>query len=271
MRYIIAPLDLTTEQREVYFLLYSKMDFNTNLVKYTLNQLANDSNAKLELTKKKVGLIIKNFISNELLSITKKGSKGNPTIYKISNIKELNLGTQRELKGNLKGTQRELKRNLKPSNNNGLNTIEEHKRNLKETQKYFKGNLNVTPIIDIDKDKENKYADTQEIFNCWNESNAGIKHGEVFYNNNKNKIKTYIKKYGKEEIIKCIERLSLAVNKKDYFYNNRWNIINFFKQENGIKNWQDEGQLWNQFKDSKESKTEIKKEYDPYANMHRFN
>ena len=153
-------------------------------------------------------------------------------------------------------------------------TKNQQRGNKEVTKNQQRGNKEVTPNKN-DKNKKNdkndKYADAQEIFNYWNESNAGIKHGEVFYNNNKNKIKTYIKKYGKEEIIKCVKRLSLAVNKKDYFYNNRWNIINFFKQENGIKNWQDEGQLWNQFKDSKESKTEIKKEYDPYANMHRFN
>jgi len=151
---MVAPLDLNTEEFEIYRLLYVKADFETMLVRYTLEQLATDSNSKLLLTKKKVSTIIKKFISEKFISIIKKGSKGNATLYEINKIKDINLGTQRELKRNLKGTQRKLKSNLKPSTINGLDTIEELKGNLKETQKELKGNSKVPPINDIEKDKE---------------------------------------------------------------------------------------------------------------------
>ena len=160
---MIAPLDLTTEQLEIYKLLYSKMNFDDYLVKYTLEQLATDSNPILLLTKKKVNRIIKNFIVENFLTVITTGSKGNPTIYKVSKIKVL----FEEHKGNTKETQRELKGNLKGTNEtsdtNALECVEEHKGNLKGTQRELKGNLKVTPINDKDKEKD-KYID---IFNYY--------------------------------------------------------------------------------------------------------
>lgn len=85
---MIAPLDLTTEEFEVYRLLYTKIDFNTFEIKYTLDQIVVDSNPKLFLTKKKVSKIIKDFIKNGFLNEIRKGVKGKPTIYKMIKIKE---------------------------------------------------------------------------------------------------------------------------------------------------------------------------------------
>jgi uncharacterized phage protein (TIGR02220 family) len=79
---------MTTEEREIYFLLYKKMNFNTFQVKYTLEQLALDSSSKLELTKRKINTIIKNLLEKNYLQIVRKGVKGKPTIYKIVKIQE---------------------------------------------------------------------------------------------------------------------------------------------------------------------------------------
>lgn len=255
MRYIIAPLDLTTEQREIYFLLYSKMDFNSFTVKYTLNQLVLDSNPKLELTKKKISKIIKDFITDGLLKEIRKGVRGNPTLYEVLKIKE-QIGNKYETNKEPIGTNRE-------QINVDITKIEPHQGTNKEligTNREQIGNKKVTPINDKDKEKDNNiYTDAKQIFDYWNESKAGITHNDKTFSKNKIKINTAIKKYGKDEILKCIKRLSLAVNKKDYYYSNKWNIMNFFKQSNGINNWQDEGQLWNQFKSKNNIETETNK------------
>jgi len=212
----MAPLDLTTEEFEIYRLLYKKADFDTMLVKYTLDQLVVDSNSKLELTKKKVSLITKRFISDNLLTVIRKGSKGNPTIYEISNIKDLNLGTQKELKG----TQRELKGNLKPSNGEGLHDGEEHKGNLKE----HKGNTKVTPIKDKEKDKENIYSDINEIRKCY----PGKKAKSIA----DRKLPKLVKQYGKEQLINTIRRYKEDVE---------------MQRKGGFKtlNFKNEGTFWN--------------------------
>jgi len=148
---MIAPLDLSTEEREIYWLLYRRMDFNTFEVKYTLDQLAYDSSQKLELTKKKVSTIIKKFMVEDLLTVISKGTKGNPTIYLITKMADV-----KEHKGNLTDTQKKLKGNLKGTNEisdtNTLDDVKELKGNTKETQRELKGNTKVTPTNDIDKE-----------------------------------------------------------------------------------------------------------------------
>lgn len=247
-----SPLDLTTESFEVYRLLYSKMDFDTFLVKYTLDQLAVDSNSKLLMTKKKVSTIINNFIDESLLTVVKKGSKGNATIYELTKISELNLGTQRELKGNSKETQEKRKGNLTSSNTSVSEGVEERKSNLKETQKELKGNSKVTPIIDKDIDKEKDkeiHTPEKEIFDYWNSKQGTIISQEKSFD--KGKITTAIKKYKKEGIVEAIDRMNKALLDTDYFYSNRWNIYNFLKQANGITNWLNDGQYWNNYLEEK--------------------
>lgn len=151
---MIAPLDLSTEQMEVYKLLYSRMDFESYLVKYTLEQIVTDSNNKLLLTKKKASLIIKDFINKNLLTIVEKGSRGNATVYKVIKISEV----LEKRKSTLKDIQTEFKGNLIETNEsndtNDLYDIEKPKGNLIETQTESKGNLKVTPINDKEIDKE---------------------------------------------------------------------------------------------------------------------
>jgi len=219
---MIAPLDLSTEEREIYWLLYRRMDFDTFKVKYTLEQLAYDSSQKLELTKKKVSTIIKKFIAEDFLTVTSKGTKGNPTIYLITKMADI-----KEHKGNLTDTQKKLKGNLKGTNEisdtNVLDDVEEHKGNLKETQRELKGNTKVTPINDIDKEND-IYSSISEIRSLY----LGTKSKAVA----DKKIPVLIKKYSKGELIRGIERYNKYVKEerkkgfKDLKYKNEstyWN------------------------------------------------
>jgi len=198
---MIAPLDLSTEEREIYWLLYRRMDFDTFKVKYTLEQLAYDSSQKLELTKKKVSTIIKKFIAEDFLTVISKGTKGNPTIYLITKMADI-----KEHKGNLTDTQKKLKGNLKGTNEvsdtNTLDDVKELKGNLKETQRELKGNTKVTPTNDIDKEND-IYSTIAEIRSLYlgtkKKANADLK------------IPPLLKKYSKAELIRGIERYNKYV------------------------------------------------------------
>jgi len=201
---MIAPLDLSTEEREIYWLLYRRMDFDTFEVKYTLEQLAYDSSQKLELTKKKVSTIIKKFISEDLLTVLSKGTKGNPTIYLVTKMADI-----KEHKGNLTDTQKKLKGNLKGTNEisdtNTLDDIKELKGNLKETQRELKGNTKVTPTNDTDKEND-IYSSISEIRSLY----LGTKSKAVA----DKKIPVLIKKYSKGELIRGIERYNKYVKEE---------------------------------------------------------
>jgi len=182
------------------------MDFDTYLVKYTLDQLATDSNPILLLTKKKVNRIIKNFITGKMLTVEITGTKGNPTIYKVTKMKDL----YEEHKGNECDTQRERIENAKgtnkPSNINTLKGIEEHKGNELGTQKERIRNTKVTPINDIDKDKDIYIVQAEELW-CLYPNKKG--KGKVI-----NKIPKLIKAEGIKQMKICIERYKDELKKE---------------------------------------------------------
>lgn len=149
MRYIIAPLDLTTEQREIYFLLYSKMDFNTFKTKYTLQQLSDDSNPRLGLTRKKISKIIKDFIEENLLIEMQKGTKGKPTIYEIIKIRE-QISNECETNKEQIGTN---KKQINVENSGVEHCRGTNKEQIGTNRKQIR-NKSVTPINDKEKEKE---------------------------------------------------------------------------------------------------------------------
>lgn len=244
MRYIIAPLDLTDEQSHIYKLLYKKADFKTREVKYTKEQLLVDSNPIFKLTIQKIRTILKYFIKENFLREIHKGSKGHPTVYEIVTIKELmfnqqlnnNNATTKQLLTNYKEVEAPMSTEIDQQlNNSNITTIQQLNNNpIKEKEK------------DKEKDKEYIYTLEKEIFDYWNSKVGTVTSKETSFD--KNKITTITKKYKKEEVFKAIDRLDNAVLDKDYYYNFKWNIYKFFKQANGISNWLDDGQLFNDFK-----------------------
>lgn len=92
----------------------------------------------------------------------------------------------------------------------------------------------------------NIYIHEREIFDYWNSKKGTVTSNENSFD--KNKIATAIKNLKKEEIVKAIDRLDKAVLDTNYYYNFEWNIYKFFKQANGISNWLEDGQLWNDYK-----------------------
>ena len=132
--YMIIPLGMTDEEEQIYKMLYKKADFESMETKYTTSQLVADSNPIFNLTVKKVGRILKNLIDIGYLIVIKTGSKGNPTIYKIVKLIDINEDIE---EGKLKENQREIKRKLK-----GNPIKEKEKENEKE-------DIIKTPILDL--------------------------------------------------------------------------------------------------------------------------
>lgn len=87
---MIIPLGLTDEQEHIYTRMYKRCNFDSMEVRYTVKQLVDDSNKCFNLTTQKVRTILKFLIKNNYILEISKGSKGNPTTYKIAKIQQLN-------------------------------------------------------------------------------------------------------------------------------------------------------------------------------------
>lgn len=249
MRYITAPLDLTIEELEIYRLLYTKSNFENMSVKYTLDQLVMDSDKRLLLTKTKVSRIINNFLKSNYININKKGSKGNPTIYKINKIKDLFETQTNTTETQINITETQTK--LKDIDYQGIDDNCQTQTNTTETNIGLKRNANLIPINDKDNDKDkeiNKHLSEKEIFEHWNFKKGTISHQDKMFDDKKGLITTAIKKFGKNKIMTAINRLDSIVLSKNCKYEYKWSLFDFIKQGNGIPRWLDDGQLWNNYK-----------------------
>ena len=168
------------------------------------------------------------------------------------------------------------KRGMLEQKNKGIPMKRYFKLNYEEIQKQvFKNFKNCnskileTSFSKIEKNKEsiinkldketNINIDVQDIFNYWIEKKAGIHHRKLT-DEMITAINSKIKKYGKDKVIISIKRLSEAYNDKNYYYKHEWSLVNFIKQSNGVPNWFDEGQLYNDYKKTNKNSKEIKSE-----------
>ena len=161
---MIIPIDLSIDELEVYRLLYSKVDFETFLVQYTLDQLALDSDKKLLLTKKKVSGIINRFVFNGFIKIVDKGVKGKPTTYKIIKLNQERIGTEL-------GTNRErIGTNTKQIviENIGIDSISGTNKEQIGIESERIGNELVPPISNSKSKSKNNiiYSDNHDLNSC---------------------------------------------------------------------------------------------------------
>lgn len=97
------------------------------------------------------------------------------------------------------------------------------------------------------KNVKNGKKDIYSVFDYWNTKSSLVNHkkntSEI-----EESISKALKKYTVEIIREAIDRLDRANLDSEYFYQNRWALVNFLTQKNGIKNWIDEGQEWERYK-----------------------
>lgn len=92
------------------------------------------------------------------------------------------------------------------------------------------------------------------IFNHWNKQNiSNISELDLRVRESINKA---LGKYSFESIIKAISNYS-EVYHSDYFYNIKWNLNNFLTNSKAIDKFQDNGQMWQQYMESKFGKESV--------------
>lgn len=142
---------------------------------------------------------------------------------------------------------RKKRANDKLAGNNVTKMLPKCSKNVTQSKSKSK-----SKSIELDKDKD---IDERKIFDYWNSKEGVVKSQKRSFN--KGKISTAIKKYGKDDILKAIDRLNKAVLDANYYYSFKWNLFKFLKQGNGISNWLDDGQLWNDYSEKGENKNGI--------------
>jgi len=207
-RYMKAPLDATIEELNIYTLLYKKADFNSWLADYTLEQLAVDSHRKLDLSVKMVRRIIDKLVNLGYIEVVKKGSKGNPTIYKVKSYAIY------EDEGQLKGKQRADKGQLKDTNDEPIPTLIGEVGQSKGNQRATKGQTKGNPIIkskketEINKDIESSFEQVYSLF-----SRKGGKQDAL------NSYVKLLKDYTHEQLLECVKIFNQSDKSKgEYAY-----------------------------------------------------
>lgn len=112
---------------------------------------------------------------------------------------------------------------------------EEGQKSIKKASKKHQKSTNNNDNNDINK-----------IYSLWNDNDVGINHKKLTKDMSE-AIDTKIKKHSFEVVKTAISRLCKAVHDENYYYDIKWSLKNFMQQKNGLPNWLDEGQIWNNY------------------------
>lgn len=191
MRYYIAPLDLTERQEMIYRAIYKKANFTTMESAYTYNLIIQDIKS-ITLTEKQVRNDIKKLIEMEVLTVVKRGSKGSPTIYRITILDKIRANNSQLKDGNrseiseyfeatqeVEGTQTSIKRNLK------VNSIKEKENNI---------------CLSLEKENNDLFTELWKIY----PRKIGKARAEIL-------VKKLLKKYTIDELTRAVQRYSKSV------------------------------------------------------------
>ena len=177
IRYMNCPLDLSERQTLIYKKLNERCtDYNNMTVLYTTDQLCADINC-INLTPRIVNNELKKMIDKGFISVIKKGTKGNPTKYKITKISNLNV-TNKNVNSNL----------------NITHFNEENNKNV--TFEKVNSELDVKPYNNIEKEKY-----INQINSIW--SIYPKKNGRMFA---EEQIPKLLQKYSFNELYRCVDR-----------------------------------------------------------------
>lgn len=226
MGFMIAPLDLKIEELEIWKLLYSKADYNTMLSKYTKAQLLADASPLLNLTEKKVRLILSNLKEQGYIQEIKRGAKGNPSIFY--------LDKDGIIKGQLKGNYRATIGQLKGNYNADIAIDTEDTGQLKDNYRADKGQTKGNPINkNIIKEKNKDiYAEVEAVLSYY-DSLENLPKYKGLTAMRKSHVKARLDDYGIDEVKRTLE---LANESKYLNSGNRWfNFDWIFKPSNFIK------------------------------------
>lgn len=127
-----------------------------------------------------------------------------------------------------------------------------NEENLPALEKSSEENLPALQLYNINNNYINNNTNDIfiNIFNHWNkQSISDISDLDLRVRDSMN---IALSKYAFESIIKAISNYS-EVYHSDYFYNIKWNLNSFLTNSKAIDKFQDNGQMWQQYGDSKYS------------------
>lgn len=234
IRYGVIPLDISIEELLIYHQLYKKVNFTDMTVKYTRSQLVADINVfGYSITENKVRSNIKKLIENGFIKILQKGSKGNPTIYKIITMSDVNNVDKNH-------QQTTNKTPTKRSNTNGCrgkttNKPPTNHQPIKDKDKdiyYIKNNFKIYKKIlylYISKvNREEIILDNIGLNNIINSMNSY----------SINKINNLIESNTINQLIESINNYSMILNDNEYSNYNDYFIKNKYTLSNLILNYE---------------------------------
>lgn len=99
---------------------------------------------------------------------------------------------------------------------------------------------------------KNIYSDDEQfVLNFWNEKNI-VNHDPT--DRMKKEISKALKKYGKDNIVTAINNYATAYLDDSFYYTHIWRLDRFLKQENGLPNFLDDGQMWLNYLNEKKNR-----------------
>ncbi len=164
----------------IYRAIYKKANFTTMESEYTYSQIIQDIKS-IDITEKQLRNDIKALIELEVLQVVKKGTKGKPTIYKITILEKI-----RALNGQIKGT-----------NGAQINKVLQQLGELEDTNKALNRHLKGDPIKEKEKDN---------IYSAYCDKLWSLYPRKKGKQNAYKKIPKLIDKYTYEQIERCINR-----------------------------------------------------------------
>ena len=135
-KYFIALDEMTLDEIQVYKLLCKYSNYETNVAGYTIKQIVDSCDNRLNLTTQKVRTILKKFEKEGYIQFLTSGSKGKESTLKLT-LKDM-LFNQQQSNNNLTNKSEELQGfeggNQQQSNNN-VTTLQRNKENNNKKEK----------------------------------------------------------------------------------------------------------------------------------------
>lgn len=129
-KYFIALDEMTLDEIQVYKLLCKYSNYETNVAGYTIKQIVDSCDNRLNLTTQKVRTILKKFEKEGYIQFLTSGSKGKESTLKLT-LKDV-LFNQQQSNNNITNKSEELQ-GFKDSNqqqsNNNITTLQRNKEN----------------------------------------------------------------------------------------------------------------------------------------------
>ena len=135
-KYFIALDEMTIDEIQVYKLLCKYSNYETNVAGYTIKQIVDSCDTRLNLTTQKVRTILKKFEKEGYVKFLSRGSKGKESTLKLT-LKDM-LFNQQQSNNNITNKSEQLQQvegDNQQQSNNKVTTLQKNKENNNKKEK----------------------------------------------------------------------------------------------------------------------------------------